>query len=138
MQAGPTGNQTANSVMWLYRSTAENNEQAHQNAGLYGPVIVTRKGFAGMDGKPTDVDREFVTVFFVSALLFWLRICCSRRGCGACTCCTQCAMLSLLCAKFCKGSLLDVKHFTKHTNTQWDTRAAAYLVASFSVLDMFV
>ena len=71
-QAGPTANQTANSVVWLYRSTAEDNLQAHQNAGLYGPVIVTRKGFAGIDGKPTDVDREFVTVFFVSAFyLSW-------------------------------------------------------------------
>ena len=80
MQAGPTGNQTANSVMWLYRSTAEDNEQAHQNAGLYGPVIVTRKGFAGIDGKPTDVDREFVTVFFVSKLLSWLHMCCSRAA----------------------------------------------------------
>ncbi len=64
--------------MWLYRSTAEDNQQAHQNAGLYGPVIVTRKGFAGTDGKPTDVDHEFVTVFFVSALHCWPYLRCSR------------------------------------------------------------
>ena len=83
-QAGPTANQSANSVLWLYRSTAEDNQQAHQNAGLYGPVIVARKGFAGIDGKPTDVDIEFVTVFFVSALrpLLAISICTSLQGRG--------------------------------------------------------
>lgn len=66
-QAGPTVNQTSNSVVWMYRSTADGNQQAHQNAGLYGPIIVARRGFGDADGKANDVDREFVTVFFVSA-----------------------------------------------------------------------
>lgn len=67
LQAGPTVNQTSNSVVWMYRSTADGNQQAHQNAGLYGPIIVARRGFGDADGKANDVDREFVTVFFVSA-----------------------------------------------------------------------
>jgi FtsP/CotA-like multicopper oxidase with cupredoxin domain len=33
------------------------------NAGLMGPMLVTARGRAHADGKPTDVDREFVVAF---------------------------------------------------------------------------
>jgi fructose-specific component phosphotransferase system IIB-like protein len=36
-----------------------------QDAGLLGPLIVTRKGAANAEGRPTDVDREFVIVMGV-------------------------------------------------------------------------
>lgn len=65
-QAGPTASQTSNSVLWLYRSTADGEQQAHQNSGLYGPIIIARQGFADKEGRATDVDQEFVTVYFVS------------------------------------------------------------------------
>jgi FtsP/CotA-like multicopper oxidase with cupredoxin domain len=35
------------------------------NLGLLGPIIITRSGFAKPDGSPNDVDREFVTAFFI-------------------------------------------------------------------------
>jgi hypothetical protein len=33
------------------------------NAGLIGPIIITRRGMSRADGSPRDVDREFVTEF---------------------------------------------------------------------------
>jgi FtsP/CotA-like multicopper oxidase with cupredoxin domain len=43
------------------------NEPAETNAGLLGPSIITRRGFAksAADPSPRDVDREFVTAFFI-------------------------------------------------------------------------
>jgi hypothetical protein len=67
MQAGPTSTQPS-SILWLYRSTAEGNEAAHQNAGLYGPIVVARRGSADETGKTKDATREIVSVFFVSIL----------------------------------------------------------------------
>jgi FtsP/CotA-like multicopper oxidase with cupredoxin domain len=32
---------------------------------LLGPIIITKEGKARSDGHPVDVDREFVTAFFV-------------------------------------------------------------------------
>lgn len=49
--------------MWLYRSTL--NGQQDNNAGLSGPLIVTRKGAAKPDGTPADVDVEIVALFEV-------------------------------------------------------------------------
>jgi hypothetical protein len=51
------------SKLWLYRSLL--NQIADDNAGLIGPIIVTAAGKALPDGKPDDVDTEFVTVFEV-------------------------------------------------------------------------
>ena len=38
---------------------------ADSNAGLIGPLIVTRKGHAGAAGRTADVDREFVVLMGV-------------------------------------------------------------------------
>ncbi len=35
------------------------------NSGLFGPIIITRKGQAKTGGMPEDVDREFVVAFSV-------------------------------------------------------------------------
>src|SRR6266508_6083726 len=47
----------------MYHSHVD--EVADVYAGLTGPIIVTRKGQARADATPKDVDREFVTMFFV-------------------------------------------------------------------------
>jgi FtsP/CotA-like multicopper oxidase with cupredoxin domain len=51
------------SVLWMYHSHVD--EAVDVNAGLIGPIIVTRQGKAKADGSPKDVDREFVTMFMV-------------------------------------------------------------------------
>jgi FtsP/CotA-like multicopper oxidase with cupredoxin domain len=51
------------SLVWWYHSHI--NEPAETNAGLLGPIIITRKGMANPDGTPKDVDREFVTLFMI-------------------------------------------------------------------------
>jgi FtsP/CotA-like multicopper oxidase with cupredoxin domain len=61
-RAGP-GPMEGSSVMWMYHSHVDEPEQT--NAGLVGPIIVTRKGMARPDGSPRDVDRELVTMFTV-------------------------------------------------------------------------
>lgn len=32
-------------------------------AGLFGVIVVTRKGMTREDGRPKDVDREFVSMY---------------------------------------------------------------------------
>ncbi|UJP06282.1 MAG: multicopper oxidase domain-containing protein [Nitrosomonas sp.] len=61
-RAGPGGNDPS-SIVWIYHSHV--NEPADTNAGLIGPIIITRHGFAHLDGSPKDVDREFVSLFSV-------------------------------------------------------------------------
>jgi FtsP/CotA-like multicopper oxidase with cupredoxin domain len=51
------------SLVWWYHSHI--NEPAETNRGLLGPIVITKKGFARADGGPKDVDREFVTAFFI-------------------------------------------------------------------------
>jgi hephaestin len=51
------------STMWMYHSHVD--EAADTNAGLMGPMIVTRCGQARPDGSPIDVDRELVVNFSV-------------------------------------------------------------------------
>ena len=60
-RAGPVegGPSTA---FWMYHS--HTTEVADVNAGLMGPMIVTRKGAGSPDGSPKDVDREFVIAFY--------------------------------------------------------------------------
>ncbi len=59
-RAGPaSGDQS--SVLWMYHSHTF--EPSDINAGLVGPMIITRRGNGGPDGRPTDVDREFVVMF---------------------------------------------------------------------------
>jgi len=59
-RAGP-GPGDPSSVVWLYHS----HENRDVESGLIGAIIITGKGMAGPDGKPKDVDREFVTLFML-------------------------------------------------------------------------
>jgi len=59
-RAGP-GPHDESSVLWAYHSHVD--EITDTNAGLIGPLIITRKGMARADGSPRDVDREAVTIF---------------------------------------------------------------------------
>ncbi len=61
-RAGP-GPADPSSVLWLYHSHVH--EPKDVNSGLIGPIIVSRRGSTKLDGRPKDVDREFVTLFFV-------------------------------------------------------------------------
>jgi FtsP/CotA-like multicopper oxidase with cupredoxin domain len=61
-RAGP-GPADKSSIVWMYHGHVF--EPGDTNAGLIGPIIVTRRGMARPDGSPTDVDREFITLFTV-------------------------------------------------------------------------
>jgi hephaestin len=61
-RAGP-GPDDGSSVMWLYHSHAY--EPKDVNAGLIGPIVITRKGMARPDGSPKDVDRELFALFMI-------------------------------------------------------------------------
>jgi FtsP/CotA-like multicopper oxidase with cupredoxin domain len=61
-RSGP-GPEDGSSILWIYHSHA--NEVRDTNAGLVGPIIITREGMARPDGSPRDIDREFVTLFTV-------------------------------------------------------------------------
>jgi FtsP/CotA-like multicopper oxidase with cupredoxin domain len=51
------------SLVWWYHSHISEAEET--NRGLLGPIIITRAGMARDDGSPRDVQREFVTAFFI-------------------------------------------------------------------------
>lgn len=59
-RAGPGPNDPS-SIVWLYHSHTDRVKDT--NAGLVGAMIVTRKGQARPDGRPRDVDREFITLW---------------------------------------------------------------------------
>jgi FtsP/CotA-like multicopper oxidase with cupredoxin domain len=61
-RAGP-GPGDPSSILWMYHSHF--NESRDMNSGLFGPIIVSRKGSTKPDGTPKDVDREFVVAFAV-------------------------------------------------------------------------
>jgi manganese oxidase len=61
-RAGPAAGDSS-SILWIYHSHFV--EPRDMNTGLFGPIIVTRKGAARADGSPNDVDREFVVGFSV-------------------------------------------------------------------------
>jgi len=61
-RAGP-GPMDGSSILWMYHSHVD--EPADTNAGLIGPMIITKRGMAKADGSPIDVDRELVTMFTV-------------------------------------------------------------------------
>ena len=61
-RAGP-GPMEGSSTMWMYHSHVD--EVGDTNAGLMGPMIITKCGMARPDGSPNDVDREFVVNFSV-------------------------------------------------------------------------
>jgi hephaestin len=49
-------------VLWTYDSNGKSFHAAMM-AGLKGPIVVTRRGSAGEDGSPKDVDREVFAGF---------------------------------------------------------------------------
>jgi len=59
-RAGPADGD-GSSAFWLYHSHVDEGKDI--NAGLIGPMIITRRGMARPDGSPRDVDREFVAQF---------------------------------------------------------------------------
>jgi hephaestin len=61
-RAGPGPNDPS-SIVWLYHSHV--NELKDVESGLIGAIIVSRRGTADADGKPKDVDREFVCLFML-------------------------------------------------------------------------
>ena len=61
---GP-GPHDLSSVLYTYESNVD--ETKDENAGLMGPLIVTRWGSAKPDGSPNDVDREIVALYSIQA-----------------------------------------------------------------------
>jgi len=61
-RSGPVAGD-ASSILWVYHSHFV--EPRDMNSGLFGPIIVARRGSAKRDGSPRDVDREFVVAFAV-------------------------------------------------------------------------
>lgn len=59
-RAGPGPNDPS-SVFWLYHSHCD--ELRDVASGLFGGIIITRKDMALPDGRPKDVDHEFVNMF---------------------------------------------------------------------------
>ncbi|MBL1276662.1 MAG: multicopper oxidase domain-containing protein [Ectothiorhodospiraceae bacterium] len=60
--SGPAKGDLSSKVWWYHSHI---NEPAETNAGLLGPIIITRKGQAKPDGSPKEVDQEFVAAFFI-------------------------------------------------------------------------
>ena len=58
-RAGPMPGKS--SIMWMYHS--HTNEVRDLNSGLMGPMIVNAAGRSRDDGRPDDVDREFLVAF---------------------------------------------------------------------------
>jgi len=59
-RAGP-GPGDPSSVFWLYQSHAD--ELQDIASWLFGMIVVTRRGMALPDGRPKDVDHEFLSMF---------------------------------------------------------------------------
>lgn len=59
-RSGPGPNDPS-SIFWLYHSHAD--ELQDIASGLFGVVVVTRRGMALPDGRPKDVDHEFINLF---------------------------------------------------------------------------
>lgn len=57
---GP-GLHDGSSVAWRYYSTVD--ETNDESVGMFGPLVVTRRGAARPDGSPADVDREAFAAF---------------------------------------------------------------------------
>ncbi|MGH9522079.1 MAG: multicopper oxidase domain-containing protein [Terriglobales bacterium] len=61
-EAGPGPNEGSSKV-WLYHS--HNFEPKDVNAGLIGPIVITRKGMARADGSPKDIAHEVFALFMI-------------------------------------------------------------------------
>lgn len=55
------GPEDPSSLFWLYHSHCD--ELRDVASGLFGGMVITRRGMALPDGHPRGVDREFVTMF---------------------------------------------------------------------------
>jgi Multicopper oxidase len=60
--SGP-GADGPSSVVWWYHSHVDAEHEI--NAGLLGPIIITAAGMADAQGRPKDVNREFVVLFMI-------------------------------------------------------------------------
>jgi FtsP/CotA-like multicopper oxidase with cupredoxin domain len=61
-RAGPAAGDPS-SILWMYHSHFT--EAKEMNTGLMGPIIVSARGTTLPDGRPKDVDREFVVAMAV-------------------------------------------------------------------------
>ena len=61
-RAGPA-EMDGSSILWTYHSHVD--EAGDTNAGLLGPIVITRKGDLGPNGLPAGVDREEFALFTV-------------------------------------------------------------------------
>ena len=61
-EAGP-GPGEGSSKVWLYHS--HNFEPKDVNAGLIGPIVITRRGMARADGSPKDIAHEIFALFMI-------------------------------------------------------------------------
>lgn len=61
-RAGPA-EMDGSSILWTYHSHVD--EAGDTNAGLIGPMVITRKGDLGANGLPKGVDREEFSMFTV-------------------------------------------------------------------------
>jgi len=59
-RAGP-GPLDPSSVFWLYHSHSD--ELRDVASGLFGVIVVTKRGMALPDGRPKDVEHEFVSIY---------------------------------------------------------------------------
>ena len=59
-RSGP-GPADPSSLFWLYHSHCD--ELRDVASGLFGGLVITRRGMARADGTPKDVDEGFVTIF---------------------------------------------------------------------------
>lgn len=61
-ESAPTESE-GGSKTWFYHSHVNAVKDIY--SGLIGPIIITSKNHANNDGTPSDVDKEFVTMFFI-------------------------------------------------------------------------
>jgi manganese oxidase len=71
-RAGPGPNDPS-SIFWLYHSHCD--ELRDVASGLFGGLVITRRGMAFPDGRPKDVGHEFVTIYVPDAPGIWLYHC---------------------------------------------------------------
>jgi FtsP/CotA-like multicopper oxidase with cupredoxin domain len=60
-EAASPGPNDPSSIFWLYHSHCD--ELRDVASGLFGGIVVTRRGMALPDGHPRGIDHEFVTIF---------------------------------------------------------------------------
>ena len=56
-----SGPNDPSSLFWLYHSHCD--ELRDVASGLFGGLVITRRGMARPDGAPKDVDKQFVTIY---------------------------------------------------------------------------